>query len=165
MRLIVDLEENHDFVEAFVHEPGRKLLLASTAGYGFVVPEDEVVASTRKGKQVMNVAEPDEARLCVPVDGDHVAVIGENRKLIVFPLEEVNEMVRGKGVILQRYKDGGLCDARVFAKAQGLTWLDAAGRTFTLEWSELRDWIGIRAQAGRLAPKGFPRSGKFGPAF
>jgi topoisomerase-4 subunit A len=165
MRLIVDLEENHDFVEAFVHEPGRRLLLASTAGYGFIVPEDEVVASTRKGKQVMNVAEPDEARLSVPVDGDHVAVIGENRKLIVFPLEEVNEMVRGKGVILQRYKDGGLCDARVFAKAQGLTWLDAAGRTFTLEWSELRDWIGNRAQAGRLAPKGFPRSGKFGPAF
>ncbi len=165
LRLMVDLEENHDFVEAFVHQPGRKLLLASTAGYGFIVPEDEVIASTRKGKQVMNISEPDEARLAVPVEGDHVAVIGENRKLLVFPLDEVNEMARGKGVILQRYKDGGLWDARVFYRAQGLTWVDAANRTFTLEWSELRDWIGTRAQAGRLAPKGFPRSGRFGPAF
>jgi topoisomerase-4 subunit A len=165
VRLMVDLEENHDFVEAFVHEPGRKLLLASTAGYGFVVPEEEVVASTRKGKQVMNVTEPDEARLCVPVDGDHVAVIGENRKLLIFPLDEVNEMARGKGVILQRYKEGGPCDARVFLKSRGLTWHDSAGRTFTLAWNDLRDWIGSRAQAGRLAPKGFPRSGKFGPAF
>ncbi|HXF55862.1 MAG TPA: DNA topoisomerase IV subunit A [Hyphomicrobiaceae bacterium] len=165
LRLIVDLEENHDVVEAFVHQPGRKLLLASSSGYGFIVPEDEVVASTRKGKQVMNVTEPAEARCAVPVDGDHVAVIGENRKLIIFPLEEVNEMTRGKGVILQRYKDGGLSDVRAFYKAQGLTWIDAAGRTFTLEWGELRDWIGARAQAGRLAPKGFPRSGRFGPAF
>jgi len=165
LRLIVDLEENHDVVEAFVHQPGRKLLLASTSGYGFIVAEDEVVASTRKGKHVMNVAEPDEARRAVPVNGDHVAVVGENRKLIIFPLDEVNEMARGKGVILQRYKDGGLSDVRTFYKAQGLTWLDAAGRTFTLEWGELRDWIGARAQAGRLAPKGFPRSGRFGPAF
>jgi topoisomerase-4 subunit A len=165
LRLMVDLEEYHDFVEAFVYQTGRKLLLASTAGYGFIVPEDEVIASTRKGKQVMNISEPDEARLAAPAEGDHVAVIGENRKLLVFPLDEVNEMARGKGVILQRYKDGGLCDARVFYRAQGLTWVDAANRTYTLEWSELRDWIGTRAQAGRLAPKGFPRSGKFGPAF
>jgi topoisomerase-4 subunit A len=165
VRLMVDLEENHDFVEIFAHDPSRKLLVASTGGYGFIVPEEEVVASTRKGKQILNVTEPDEARLCVPVEGDHVAVVGENRKMLVFPLDEVNEMTRGKGVILQRFKDGGLSDARVFYKKEGLTWLDSAGREFTLSWGDLRDWIGERSQAGRLAPKGFPRSNKFGPAF
>lgn len=165
MRLMIDLEENHDVADIFTYEPGRKLLVASTGGYGFVVPEDDVVASTRKGRQVLNVTEPDEAKVCVPVDGDQVATIGENRKLLVFALEEVNEMSRGKGTILQRFKDGSLSDVRVFKKADGLTWLDSAGRTFTLTWSELRDWRGVRAQAGRLAPKGFPRSNKFGPAF
>jgi topoisomerase-4 subunit A len=165
VRLMVDLEENHDIVEAFVYSPGRKLLVASTGGYGFVVPEDEVVASTRKGKQILNVTEPEEARVVVPVDGDYVATMGENRKMLVFKLEEMNEMTRGKGVILQRFKDGGLTDARVFFKKEGLTWLDSAGRTFTLPWSDLKEWVGERAQAGRVAPKGFPRSNKFGPAF
>jgi topoisomerase-4 subunit A len=165
VRLMVDLEENQDFAECFVYEPGRKLLVASTGGYGFVVPEDEVIASTRKGKQILNVAGDEEARICVPVDGDHVATVGENRKMLVFPLGEVNVMARGKGTILQRFKDGALADARVFHKKEGLTWLDAAGRTFTLDWSELREWVGSRAQAGRIAPKGFPRSNKFGPPF
>ncbi len=166
IRLMVDLEENNDFVEMFVHEPGRKLLIAATSGHGFVVPEDEVIASTRKGKQVINVDVPAEARVCVPIgDGDHVATVGENRKVLIFKLDEVNEMTRGKGVFLQRFKDGGLSDVRVFKKSEGLTWLDAAGRTFTLPWSELKEWYGERAQAGKLAPKGFPRSNKFGPAF
>jgi topoisomerase-4 subunit A len=165
VRLMVDLEENHDFVEIFAHDASRKLLVISTGGYGFIVPEEEVIASTRKGKQILNVTEPEEARVCVPVDGDHVATIGENRKMLVFKLDEVNEMTRGKGVILQRFKDGGLSDARVFAKKDGLTWIDSAGREFTLAWGELKEWVGERAQAGRLAPKGFPRSNKFGPAF
>ncbi len=165
LRLMVDLEENHDFVEMFVHEPGRKLVVASSGGYGFIVPEDEVIASTRKGKQVINITEPEEAKVCVPVEGDHVATMGENRKMLVFGLDEMNEMVRGKGVILQRFKDGALADVRVFRKSEGLTWLDSAGRTYTLTWSELKEWVGERAQAGRLAPKGFPRSNKFGPAF
>ena len=165
VRLMVDLEENHDFTECFVHQPGRKLLVASTGGYGFVVPEEEVIAATRKGKQILNIAADEEARICVPVDGDHVATVGENRKMLVFKLDEVNEMTRGKGTILQRFKDGALADARVFYKKEGLTWLDAANRTFTLEWSELREWVGSRAQAGHLAPKGFPRSNKFGPSF
>jgi topoisomerase-4 subunit A len=167
VRLMVDLEENNEFIAMFVHLPGRRLLVGSTAGHGFIVPEDEVIASTRKGKQVLNVDAPDEAKVCVPVpDGsDHLATMGENRKMLVFPLEEVNEMMRGKGVILQRFKDGSLTDARAFARKEGLTWLDSAGRTFTLSWSELREWVGSRAQAGRLAPKGFPRSNKFGPAF
>ncbi len=165
VRLMVDLEENHAFVEIFVHEPGRKLVIAATSGHGFLVPEDEMVAMTRKGKQVMNLTEPEEARLCVPADGDTVAVIGENRKMLIFPLEEVNEMARGKGVRLQRYKDGGLSDVRVFNKKEGLSWLDPAGRTFTLPMAELRDWVGERAQAGRMAPRGFPKSNKFGPSF
>ena len=165
VRLMVDLEENHDFVDMFPYDPERKLLVASTAGYGFIVSEDEVVASTRKGKQILNVTEPEEARICVPVDGDMVATVGENRKVLVFKLDEVNEMARGKGVILQRFKDGALADVRVFKKSDGLTWLDSAGRTFTLSWSELKEWAGERAQAGRLAPKGFPRSNKFGPSF
>ena len=150
VRLMVDLEENHAFVEIFVHEPGRKLLIAATSGHGFVVPEDEMVAMTRKGKQVMNVDEPAEACCCVPADGDQVAVIGENRKMLVFPLDEVNEMARGKGVRLQRYKDGGLSDVRVFKKAEGLTWLDPAGRTFTLPYGELQR-LGRRTRAGRPA--------------
>ena len=162
---MVDLEENQDFAECFVHESGRKLLVASTGGYGFVVSEDDVIASTRKGKQVLNVAADEEARVCVPVDGDHVATMGENRKMLVFPLAEVNEMTRGKGTILQRFKDGALTDVRVFFKKEGLTWLDAAGRSFTLEWRELKEWVGQRSQAGRVAPKGFPRSNKFGPQF
>jgi topoisomerase-4 subunit A len=165
VRLMVDLEENHAFVEIFVHEPGRKLIVAATSGHGFVVPEDEMVAMTRKGKQVLNVDEPAEACCCVPADGDQVAVIGENRKMLIFPLEEVNEMARGKGVRLQRYKDGGLSDVRVFHKKEGLSWLDPAGRTFTLPMSELRDWAGERAQAGRMAPRGFPKSNKFGRTF
>ena len=142
VRLMIDLEENHDIVEMFVLDPTRKLLIASTAGYGFIVSEEEVIASTRKGKQILNVTEPDEARVCVVAEGDHIATIGENRKLLVFKLDEVNEMTRGKGVILQRFKDGGLSDARIFKKSEGLTWLDSAGREFTLSWSELREWVG-----------------------
>jgi topoisomerase-4 subunit A len=165
VRLMIELEENHDIAEVFVHDPSRKLLVASTGGYGFIVAEEEVIAATRKGKQILNVTEPEEARVCVPAEGDHVATIGENRKLLVFKLDEMNEMARGKGVILQRFKDGALSDARVFKKSEGLSWLDSAGREFTLTWSELRDWVGERAQAGRLAPKAFPRSNSFGPRF
>jgi topoisomerase-4 subunit A len=165
VRLMVDLEANHDFIEAFVHQPGRKLLVASASGYGFVVPEDDVVASTRKGKQVLNVGDDEMAKAVVPVTGDGVAIIGDNRKLLAFPLAEVNEMARGKGVILQRFAEGGLSDIRVFDTAVGLTWLDSAGRTFTLSGSDLAEWMGARAQAGKVAPKGFPRSNTFGPSF
>ncbi len=165
VRLMVDLEENHDFVELFVHDPSRKLIVASSGGYGFLVAEEEVIASTRKGKQILNVADDEEAAVVVPADGDMVAVVGENRKLLIFKLEDVNEMARGKGTILQRFKDGGLSDIRVFNKKAGLTWLDSAGRTFTLPWSDLKEWAGERAQSGHMVPKGFPRSNKFGPAF
>jgi topoisomerase-4 subunit A len=162
-RLMVDIEDAADSVELFVYEPGRKLLVASTSGHGFVVPEDEVVAMTRKGKQVLNVKAGDEAAVATPVEGDSVAVIGENRKLLLFPLSELPEMPRGKGVRLQRYKDGGLADAKVFSKKDGLVYMDSANRSFTLSSAELRDWWGARAQAGRLPPRGFPKSGLFRP--
>jgi len=165
IRLMFDLQESHDIVDLFVHQKGRKLLVASTAGYGFVVLEDEVIASTIKGKQILNVSGMSEAKICVPAQGDTIATVGENRKLLVFPLSDVNEMNRGKGVILQRLKGTALSDVRVFEAAAGLTWLDAAGRTFTLSMSDLEDWQALRAQAGKIVPKGFPRSNRFGPAF
>jgi topoisomerase-4 subunit A len=162
IRIIVDMDNDQDIVTAFVHNPGRKLLLVSHEGNGFVVPEAEVAANTRKGKQVMNVRAPDEAQRCVPVNGDHVAIVGENRKMLVFPLTEIPEMGRGKGVRLQKYKDGGVLDVKLFAMEAGLSWQDSAGRTFLKTREELIEWMGARASAGRLAPKGFPRTGKFG---
>lgn len=161
LRIMVDMENDQDVLTAFVHDASRKLIFVSTAGNGFIVPEGEVVANTRKGKQVMNVGMPDEAKLVVPVSGDHLAVVGENRKLLVFPIAQIPEMTRGKGVRLQRYKDGGISDVKFFTLADGLTWEDSAGRTFTKTREELVEWQGDRASAGRLVPKGFPRSGKF----
>jgi topoisomerase-4 subunit A len=162
IRIIVDMENDQDIVTAFVHDPKRKLMLVSREGYGFTVPEAEVVANTRKGRQVMNVRSPDEAVKCLVVGGDHVAIVGENRKMLVFPLKEVPEMTRGKGVRLQRYKDGGVMDAKTFDIAAGLTWQDSADRVFTRSAEELSEWLSVRATAGRMVPKGFPRSGKFG---
>ncbi len=161
LRIMVDMENDQDVLTAFVHDSSRKLIVASQVGNGFIVSETEMVANTRKGKQVMNVGTPDEAKLVVPVRGDHVAVVGENRKLLVFPLSQLPEMTRGKGVRLQRYKDGGISDLRCFAIADGLTWDDSAGRNFVRSKDELAEWIADRATAGRTVPKGFPRSGKF----
>jgi topoisomerase-4 subunit A len=161
IRLFVDLEQEADVVAVFRHQGGRKFLVASTEGRGFVVPEDECLANTRKGKQVLNVAMPDEARAIAVVEGELVAAIGENRKMLVFPLEQVPEMTRGRGVRLQRYRDGGLSDVKAFKVEEGLSWTDTAGRAFSLTLKELADWRGNRADAGRLAPKGFPRSNTF----
>ncbi|RWP59746.1 DNA topoisomerase IV subunit A [Mesorhizobium sp.] len=162
IRIIVDMDNDQDIVTAFVHDPKRKLLLVSHDGNGFIVPEEEVVANTRKGKQVMNVKAPDEAQRCMPVAGDHLAIVGENRKMLVFPLAEIPEMGRGKGVRLQKYKDGGVLDLKTFTLASGLSWQDSADRTFIKSREELVEWIGARASAGRMVPKGFPRTGKFG---
>jgi topoisomerase-4 subunit A len=161
IRIMVDMENDQDILTAFVHDPQRKLILASTAGYGFVVSEPEMVANTRKGKQIMNVGMPDETKLVVPATGDHVAIVGENRKMLVFPLAQLPEMSRGKGVRLQRYKDGGISDIKCFAIETGLSWEDSAGRSFTRNKDELLEWMSDRATAGRAVPKGFPRSGKF----
>ncbi|MGX1196156.1 DNA topoisomerase IV subunit A [Parvibaculum sp. MBR-TMA-1.3b-4.2] len=163
IRLLIDLDESHDIVQLFVHEPERKLLVASREGYGFVVPEAEIVAMRRAGKQVLNVSGQDEAVVCAVVSGDYVAVIGENRKLLCFPLNELNEMTRGKGVRLQRYKDGGLGDVKTFTLKQGLIAYDRSNRARTFD--SLKDWLGQRAQAGRLPPKGFPVGHNFGGGF
>ncbi|WP_421906055.1 DNA topoisomerase IV subunit A [Mameliella sp.] len=159
LRLMVDLPNEAEIIDIFIHKPGRKLLVASSAGDGFIVPEDEVIAQTRSGKQVLNVRAPSRAMVCKPVDGDHVAVVGENRKVLVFALEELPEMGRGKGVRLQKYKDGGLSDARTFTLGEGLSWQDPAGRTRTE--TALEEWTGKRAGTGRMAPRGFPRDNKF----
>ncbi|MBI5121441.1 MAG: DNA topoisomerase IV subunit A [Rhodospirillales bacterium] len=158
IRLMIDLPNDAEIVSLVVHKPGDRLLLASAMGRGFVVEETEVLASTRSGKQVMNLDDGDKAMFAVPVDGDHVAIIGENRKMLIFPLDQVPEMGKGRGVILQRYKDAHLSDLKVFVKKEGLTWL-TGGRTRTE--SDLKPWIGERAQAGRLPPNGFPRSNRF----
>ncbi|AKO98289.1 Type IIA topoisomerase (DNA gyrase/topo II, topoisomerase IV), A subunit [Marinovum algicola DG 898] len=159
LRLMVDLPNEAEIVDLFIHGPERKLLVASSAGDGFVVPEAEVVAQTRAGKQVLNVRAPTRARVCKPVTGDAVAVVGENRKVLVFGLDELPEMGRGKGVRLQKYKDGGMSDATTFTLADGLSWRDPAGRTRTE--SNLAEWQGKRAGTGRMAPRGFPRDNTF----
>src|SRR5579885_1140895 len=158
--LMVDME-GAEIVGVAPFAGGRKFLVASKSGNGFVVKEEDCLANTRKGKQILNVKAPDVAAAFSVAEGDHVATVGENRKMVIFPLKDLPEMGRGKGVRLQRYKDGGLSDAKVFTLADGLTWIDKAGRTYTVEKSDLRDWMGNRADAGRLAPKGFPESNTF----
>lgn len=161
IRILVDMDNDQDILTAFVFKPDEKLLLVSHMGNGFIASGSDIVATTRKGKQIMNVKLPDETKLCIPVNGDHVAIVGENRKLLVFPLSEIPEMSRGKGVRLQRYKDGGVSDINTFNLSDGLNWRDTADRTFTKQADELVEWLGVRAGAGRMVPKGFPRSGKF----
>jgi topoisomerase-4 subunit A len=161
VRLMVDVEEGQDIVDLFVYRPGEKRLIASLKGNGFVVAEDELVANTRKGKQILNVSGDDEARLIAPVAGDMVAVIGQNRKLLIFPLAQLPTMSRGKGVRVQKYKDGGVADLKTFDSSGGLSWTDSSGRTFVKSLEDIKDWIGERAQAGRQPPNGFPRSNKF----
>jgi len=160
VRLMVDLGNEQEIVTLFVHKPDRKLVVASSDGRGFVVKEGDVIAQTRAGKQVLNLGEGSEAAACRPVEegADHIAVVGENRKLILFKLDELPEMSRGRGVTLQRYKDGGLSDVKTFIRKEGLTW--RSGDRVRTE-TDLRDWIGKRAQAGRLPPQGFPKANKF----
>jgi len=159
IRLMIDLANDDEIVEMHVHRPGAKLLVAASDGRGFVLTEDEALAQTRAGKQALNVAGDVEAAVCVPAEGDHVAVVGQNRKMAIFPLSELPEMSRGRGVTLQKYKDGGLSDVRVFTLAEGLKWAAGPGRERTE--TDLADWLGKRAQAGRVVPKGFPKSNRF----
>lgn len=160
IRLSIDLGNDSDIVSLMVHDPDRRLLVASSDGRGFIVPERDVVAQTKAGKQVLNVNGDTEAAVCTIASGDHVAVLAENRKLLIFTAEDLPEMSRGKGVILQKYKDGGLSDVKVFAIDSGLD-CRTGSRTRTFTRKELKDWIGKRAQAGRLPPNGFPRGGRF----
>jgi topoisomerase IV subunit A len=158
IRLITGLGNDQDIVSVMIHKPGRKLLVAASDGRGFVVPEDEVLAQTKGGKQVLNVKGGVEAQSCTVAEGDSIAVVGENRKLLIFPMEELPVMSRGRGVVLQRYKDGGLSDATAFTLAEGLTW--RAGERSRTE-SDLAVWLGKRAQAGRIAPRGFSSANRF----
>jgi topoisomerase-4 subunit A len=160
LRLMIDLPNDEDMVALRVHRPGDRLLVASSDGRAFVVAENDVVAQTKGGKQILNLADGVEAAVCTAVAGDSVAVIGENRKLLIFPLADLPEMGRGRGVILQRYRQGGLSDVKTFTLAEGLSWVAGAGRVRTE--SDLTAWIGNRAAAGRLPPHGFPKSNRFG---
>jgi topoisomerase-4 subunit A len=147
-------------VDVFAHKPGARRLVASKAGYGFVLPEAEAIAFRRAGKQVLNV-DSGAAVASLPLTGDHVAVVGDNGKILIFPTAELPEMSRGKGVKLQSYREGGLRDALAFDAADGAGWVDTAGRTRV--WAEWREWLGRRAGAGKMAPKGFPTSKRFRP--
>ena len=160
IRMFIDMDQDTAIVAMFVNKGGRKFLVASSEGQGFVVSEDDCVSNTRKGKQVLNVDPPNEARALTTVLGDTVAVIGTNHKMVVFPLDQVPEMARGRGVRLQKYLSATLSDVTVFDAKAGLTWKDSAGREQSMSWKELADWRGNRADAGRLAT-GLPKSNKF----
>src|SRR6476469_7875055 len=160
VRVCIDLEDA-DVVAALAYQGGRKFLVASHQGKGCVVAEDECLGTTRKGKQVLNLKAPDKAAAMTTVDGELAATIGANRKMVILALNQVPEMGRGRGVRLQRYKEKGLSDVTTFTADAGLSWTDTAGRSFTLPMKELKDWRGNRADAGRIAPKGFPKNNKF----
>ena len=159
VRLMIDLDNQQELVELLVHEPTRKLLIAADNGKGFIVEEADVLAQTRGGKQILNTSDGSKASLCVEAKGDHVAAIGTNRKMLVFPLEQVPVMKRGQGVALQKYKDAHLADAKCFAIAEGLSWI--IGDRVRTE-ADVTPWLGARAGQGKLPPVGFPRTNKFG---
>ena len=158
VRLFIELENEHDVVDIEVFQPGLKLILASSAGKGFIVTSDDVVASTKNGKQILNPTDKGRAVVCKPAVGDHIAVVGENRKLLVFPITEIPEMKRGQGVALQKYKGSSLSDVKVFTLKEGLSW--KSGDRQRTE-SNMKPWLGHRASAGTLPPTGFPRTNKF----
>ncbi len=160
LRLMLDLEDRVDIVDIFPFKAGAKRVIASKEGYGFILPEEECLSARRAGKQVLNAGAKG-AAFALPMSGDHFAVIGDNGKILIFPLSELPEMPRGKGVKLQTYREGGLRDGLVFNAQEGAGWIDSAGRTRV--WGEWRDWLGRRSAAGKLAPKGFPTSKRFRP--
>jgi topoisomerase IV subunit A len=161
IRLLADIEDGEDVATVFVYRPGGKMVVSASDGRGFRASQDDMIGNTKKGKMLLTVEAPAKARFIIAVEGDHVAAIGENRKLLVFPLEEIPEMTRGKGVRLQRYRDGGLSDLKTFALADGLGWIDPGGRSFNVAKDNLTEWLGHRAEAGRLPPKGFPKANRF----
>jgi topoisomerase-4 subunit A len=159
VRLMVEMANEDDIVDCHVHRDGARFLVAARDGKGFAVKAEDLLAEKRTGKQVLNLAEGGRAALCVPAEGDLVAVIGENRRLLVVPLEQVPELARGRGVQLQAYREGGLSDAQVFFARDGLRWW--LGDRVRVE-QDVTPWRGNRGGAGRLPPSGFPRSNRFG---
>ena len=160
LRLMIDLPNEHEIVAMFPYRLGMKILVAATDGRGFIVDGEEALAQTRAGKQVLTPARARRRAICVPADGDAVAFVGDNRRMLVVDLEEIPEIARGRGVILQRYRMGKLADAKMFRLADGLSWRQGENRTRTE--TDLAPWRGARGGAGRSVPQGFPRSGKFG---
>ncbi|MBR2033697.1 MAG: DNA topoisomerase IV subunit A, partial [Alphaproteobacteria bacterium] len=158
LRLMVDLGINDNIVDMFVFEAKAKYLIASNVGRGFIIDENHIIAQTRNGRKIMNVGQGEYVAFCKKMTGDMVATIGDNRKLLVFKAEEIPTMARGHGVLLQKYKDGGLADIQIFNEAEGFTYTRAGG---TKTETELLTWLGHRAQVGKLAPFGFPKSNKF----
>ncbi|MBY0282168.1 MAG: DNA topoisomerase IV subunit A [Alphaproteobacteria bacterium] len=160
LRLLVDLENTEDILSAFVVSPdtGTQFLLTATDGRGFMVNAKDALAQTKNGKQVLVLGEGEKAQTCIPVTGDSIAIIGENRKLLVFPIQEIPTMTKGRGVTLQKYRDGKMSDLAIFSLSEGLAWI-RAGKNFNEK--DLRTWQGRRAGSGRLAPIGFPRTNKF----
>lgn len=163
LRLMIDLGQEEVIVDSFIYKPKERYLVASSDGRGFIVTSEEFFANTRKGKQILNTNAGEAARIIRKVTGDMVAIVGDNRKLLIFPAKEVPEMTRSKGVRLQRYRDGGISDITIFNAEDGLTWRDNAGRSHTRTLAELLEWQGARALAGRMAPQGFPRTNTFAP--
>jgi topoisomerase-4 subunit A len=158
IRLWVELDQNEDILSIFIHKPEQQIIIASSGGNGFRVLEEDIVAQTKNGKQVLNLKEGEKAAACKHVEGDTIAVLGDNRKLVLFPVEEIPVMKKGQGVKLQAYKDGGLADIKTFNFAEGLSWqLGGRARVET----DLLPWKGKRGQAGRLPPVGFPRTNRF----
>ena len=162
IRLMVDIDDGAEVVDVFAHKAGRKRLVVTTGARGFVAAEDQLLSSTRKGRQVANLEAGASVLKFAEAEGDTVAIVGQNRKLLLFPISQVAEMARGSGVRLQRYKDGGVADAKVFALAEGLSFTTNGGVARLVKGEELRDWLGNRAEAGRLPPHGFPKSNRFG---
>ncbi|NQE64983.1 DNA topoisomerase IV subunit A [Caulobacter sp. RHG1] len=160
VRMMIELDDKVKIADVFPFKAGRKRILASKAGYGFLMPEEEALANRKAGKQVLNV-DAAGAAFCLEAVGDQFAVVGDNGKILIFPLEELPEMPRGKGVKLQAYREGGLRDGLSFNAETGAYWIDTAGRR--REWAEWKEWVGRRAGAGKLAPKGFATNKRFRP--
>ena len=159
IRLNIEGPESESVVGMFVPQDKTRRIVASTKGYGFIMPDAELISSTRKGKIILNVGPKESMAVCLKVEGDLTASIGKNRKLVIFKTDELPEMARGKGVKIQSFADGGLLDIKTFNRADGLTWSDTAGRQQSAD--DWKSWIGRRAQSGRLAPRGFNKNGKF----
>ncbi|NRA87257.1 MAG: DNA topoisomerase IV subunit A [Rhizobiales bacterium] len=159
IRLLIDITPDVEIFNIFIYKADRKRLVVASDGRGFVVVENELISNTKKGKQLLNVKSPVKAQISTIADGNHVAVIGLNRKLLIYKTDEINELSKGRGVMLQRYKDGGISDAITFNIEDGLHWLDSGGRNRTV--TVLDDWLGVRAQTGRMPPRGFPANNKF----
>lgn len=161
IKILFDIENKQDIVEAFIYNQEKKAILVSSDAYGFIIDHKDLLSNTKKGKQIINVKEPNKLACCKMVEGNYIAIIGENRRMLIFTLANIPEMKRGKGVRLQKYREGKISDIVTFDENKGLCWKDSSGRTFNKTLNELEEWKGSRANIGRMAPRGFPKSNKF----